>query len=222
MSPAFAPLLAGTSAGSLGPADLTAIGIGIVAVDVLELHLAGLSERTADGLRRFIGWDGSILAVARWADDAPAAAGWRARALPKAILDGEELRVVSSIDGRRVRVGLAELRSLADELGSDRLVMPGEGWDIVWTDRDANPPARDVVVSSLAQDQASGGFFWDGAAWGSLDVEGTMPLAPGCECRTCEVARRDYLAHLWGARELTAQHLLTWHNLHQLRRRLEG
>jgi tRNA-guanine family transglycosylase len=47
-------------------------------------------------------------------------------------------------------------------------------------------------------------------------------MADGCDCRACAVAGRGYLAHLWAMREITAEHLLGWHNLHQLRRMVEG
>jgi tRNA-guanine family transglycosylase len=66
--------------------------------------------------------------------------------------------------------------------------------------------------------------YWDGAAWADLAAAGEegSPLLESCRCRACAIANRGYLAHLAAMREITAEHLLGWHNLHQLRLLVEG
>ena len=40
------------------------------------------------------------------------------------------------------------------------------------------------------------------------------PLDKNCECRVCQNYRRNYICHLWRAKEITAMNLLTFHNLY--------
>jgi len=84
-------------------------------------------------------------------------------------------------------------------------------------------------VSDTAQERAREGQFWDGGGWAELTAGGTAgestggaPLLDTCGCRACTTAARGYLAHLWAMREITAEHLLGWHNLYQLLRLVEG
>ena len=85
--PRLVPLLSGTAAGSLGPLDLEEIGVGAVAVDIVELALGlGLDRvERLGGLHALTGWAGPLLAVGRVTAEAPAATGRRARALPRLI-----------------------------------------------------------------------------------------------------------------------------------------
>jgi queuine/archaeosine tRNA-ribosyltransferase len=214
----LAPLLAGTSAGSLGPADLEEIGITIVAVDVLELRLGpGLDTvHAAGGLGAFIGWDGPIVAIARYSDEAPGATGWRARGLPQLLrADGDSLTLRSAVDGDVVIIALEQLQAETAGLGAGT----GDEADrvAVWIDVDGPQPASDIVVTELGQAQAAEGRYYDRGAWRDISQVPAGPLAPTCGCRACRVAGGAYLAHLWAVREITAQHLLTWHNVHQLR-----
>ena len=216
----LAPLLAGTSAGSLGPADLEAIGISIVAVDVLELYLAvGLDRLVeAGGLGAFIGWPGPIVAVARYSDEAPEASGWRARGLPHLLgADGDTLRLRSPIDGAIVSIALDQLRTDTVALGANTVDAGGDLAVKMWADADTDPPTTGIVVTDLAQAQAAAGRFRAGRAWRHVAGAPDRSLAAGCECRSCRIATGPYLAHLWAMREITAEHLLAWHNLHQLR-----
>ncbi len=48
------------------------------------------------------------------------------------------------------------------------------------------------------------------------------PLEEGCECRTCSRYSRAYLRHLRGTGELSAQRLLSIHNLHYTMRLMAG
>jgi tRNA-guanine family transglycosylase len=89
-----------------------------------------------------------------------------------------------------------------------------------------DPPPGALLVSRLAQDEAGSGRFWSGVAWADLRPAAAeapeSALVAGCSCRACAIASRAYLAHLWAMREITAEHLLGWHNLRQLRLRVEG
>jgi len=55
---------------------------------------------------------------------------------------------------------------------------------------------------------------------GRLDLAKTAflkdknPLDKKCACAVCQTYRRNYLAHLLRAKEITALKLLTFHNLH--------
>ena len=206
-------MLAGTSAGSLGPADLEEIGITIVAVDVLELRLGpGLDTvQAAGGLGAFIGWDGPIVAIARYSDEATGATGWRGRGLPQLLrADGDSLTLRSTVDGDVATVALEQLQAETAGLGADA----GDEADpvAVWIDPDAPPPASGIVVTELGQAQAAGGRYFDRGTWRDIAEGAAGLLAPSCGCRACQVAGGAYLAHLWAVREITAQHLLTWHN----------
>jgi queuine/archaeosine tRNA-ribosyltransferase len=227
--PRLVPLLRGTAAGSLAPYDLEEIGIGAAAVDILELALGlGLDrvQRLGD-LHALTGWTGPLLAVARTSNDVPPATGWRARALPRLVADRDGvLELRSAIDGATVRLARPELAEAARRMGAEPAAsLAADGVELVAWD-EGHPPANALLVSSLAQDMASQAFYWDGAGWAELRAPGepqdTAPLIDGCRCRACAIASRVYLAHLSTMREITAEHLLGWHNLHQLRLVVEG
>src|SRR5258708_39425185 len=159
------------------------------------------------GLRAFTGWRGPIVAVARASDDPPPEAGGRARSLPQLFTTrAGALRLRSAVDGSIVPVELAALFAKAREMGADEVLEQTLGPDTVWVQVGA------VIVSTTAQDAAESGRYWDGQGWRSI-AGAKGRLAPGCECRACRVATSAYLAQLWDAREITAQHLLNWHNL---------
>ena len=222
------PLLAGSAAGSLDPEDLLEIGISVAAVDIVELALGVGMERVErlGGFQTITGWDGPLVAVARVAVAAPATTGWRARLLPQLVSERDGVLVLrSSVDGGTYRLARSELTDWARRLGAEPATsLAGDGVDVVSWDGD-EPPAGALVVSSLAQDQAHRGRFWTGSGWADLQSEAAepdAPLVPGCTCRACVIASHGYLAHLWAMHEITAEHLLGWHNLHQLRLRVEG
>ena len=228
----LAPLLVGTAAGSLGPGDLEEIGISVVAIYVLDLLVAPGADgiHAAGGLRRFIGWDGDIVAVEPASTEpstsAPVAAatGWRARA-PHHLVSEKDgvVKLRSSIDGGLVELRREAIAAFSAEAGV--LVADDPTAVATWRDADAPPPQAAIVVSALAAEQAAAGRYHDGMAWRPIDAPGAAAGgAPvdGCQCRTCRRARRDYLEHLWSMREITATHLLAWHNLHQLRALVEG
>jgi queuine/archaeosine tRNA-ribosyltransferase len=220
--------MAGSAAGSLGPEDLREIGISAVAVDILELGLGFGWERIErlGGLRAFLGWDGPVVAVAGWSTGRAEATGRRAQALPQLISEEDGvLQLRYAIDGRTIRVGRQEISGWATRLGADPDVsIAGAGVALVaW--EEGNPPEGQMVVSRLAQHEAHRGRFWNGAGWiqlgASAAAAGEEPLLKDCGCRACAIATHGYLTHLWGVREITAEHLLGWHNLHQSRLRVE-
>jgi queuine/archaeosine tRNA-ribosyltransferase len=227
--PRLLPLLSGTAAGSLDPVDLVEIGISAAAVDIVELAL-GMGLEAVDrlgGLAALTGWDGPLVAVGRTAASAPAATGWRARSLPWLVSDRDgvwELR--SSLDGGTTRLALTELSDRARRLGAEPAAsLSAFGVEVhEWVS--GVPPPRALLVSGLAQDEARSGRFWTGSEWADLGLAASEttkgPLVAGCGCRACSIASRGYLAHLLAMREITAEHLLGWHNLHQLRLRVEG
>jgi queuine/archaeosine tRNA-ribosyltransferase len=220
------PLLAGSAAGSLGPDDLAEIGISVAAVDIVELAVGTGLHRVErlGGLARLTGWDGPLVAVARMASAPPPATGWRARALPQLLSESDGvLELRSALDGSKVSLVRAELAEWARRLGAEPAIsIDGDGVEArIW--EEAEPPAAALLVSSRAQDEARKGRFWDGGGWTELAaLSGAGALLDGCDCRACAIAGRGYLAHLWSMREITAEHLLGWHNLHQLRRLVEG
>jgi queuine/archaeosine tRNA-ribosyltransferase len=227
--PRLVPLLAGTAAGSLGPRDLEEIGISVAAVDILELALGLGLERVAalGGLHALTGWAGPLLAVARTTTEVPVATGWRARALPRVVAERDgTLQLRSAIDGSTVRLTRSELADAARRMGAEPAAsLAGDGVEL-WAWNDGHPPPGALLVSTLAQDMAAQARYWDGAGWAELSttggVEDNSPLLQSCRCRACAVASRGYLAHLSAMREITAEHLLGWHNLHQARLLVEG
>jgi queuine/archaeosine tRNA-ribosyltransferase len=224
--PRLLPLLSGLAAGSLGPSDLAEIGISVVAIDIIELAVGMGLDRVErlGGLARLTGWDGPVVAVARTASEPPAATGWRARAIPELLSESDGILALrSALDGSKVSLVRAELAGWARRLGAEPAAsVAGDGVEApVWGE--GEPPPGSLLVSSRAQDEARKGRFWDGRAWADVAAtNGGGALADGCDCRACAVAGRGYLAHLWAMREITAEHLLGWHNLHQLRRMVEG
>ncbi len=220
--------MAGSAAGSLGPEDLREIGISAVAVDILELGLGLGWERIErlGGLGTFLGWDGPVVAVAGWSTGPTGTTGRRARALPQLLSDEDGvLHLRSAIDGTTVKLGRLEISDAARRLGAEPdAAIAGDGVALV-TWEDGDPPAGPVILSRLAQEQAHRGRFWNGAGWSELRPSAAFadeePLRNGCACRACGIATRGYLTHLWNMREITAEHLLGWHNLHQSWLRVE-
>ena len=224
MTARLAPLLTGTAAGSLGPADLVEVGVSVVAVDVVELALGpGLAAvDAAGGLRAFTGWDGDFVAVGRWGVVASPGSGWRARALPVAVRESEgALTLRSSIDGSQVDLSLGGLAAWATAQGTTLGAGLEPGREI-WADAAAPPPPGAVLVTALAQDEAHAGRSRSAGAWVALQDVSSERLAEGCACRSCRLATRGYVEHLWTQREITAEHLLCWHNLQQLRNEVES
>jgi queuine/archaeosine tRNA-ribosyltransferase len=224
--PRLLPLLAGSAAGSLGPEDLTEIGISAAAIDIVELAVGlGLDRvERLGGLARLTGWEGPLVAVARVTSAPPTATGWRARALPELLSESDGvLELHSALDGGRVSLARAELAAWARRLGAEPAAsVAGEGVEVVEWDG-GEPIPGVLLVTSQPQEQAHKGRFWGGSAWAELaGAEGAGSLVEGCGCRACGIASRGYLAHLWAMREITAEHLLGWHNLYQLRRMVEG
>ncbi|HEV3233452.1 MAG TPA: hypothetical protein VG329_02755 [Candidatus Dormibacteraeota bacterium] len=221
----MAPLLAGTAAGSLGPADLAEVGISIVALDILELWMGvGFDRiRAAGGLGAFIGWDGPIVGVARYSDEAAPTTGWRGRGLPQLLkqLD-DKLRLRSAVDGAVVDVVIDDLRTEAASLGSGIVDTTGDGEVNVWSGAGEPSASGTIVVTEAANLEAAAGRYHSSSGWTELASAADGPLVPGCDCRTCRIAGAAYIAHLADAREITAQHLLGWHNTHRLRLVVEG
>lgn len=225
-APRLLPLLAGSAAGSLGPEDLAEIGISVAAVDIVELAVGlGLDRvERLGGLARLTGWEGPLVAVARTGSGPPAATGWRARALPEVLSESDGiLELRSALDGSTISLARRELADWASRLGAEPATsVAGEGVEVLeW--EGSEPPSGALLVSGLAQERAREGRFWDGSAWAELAIAAAAgSLVDGCGCRACAVADRGYLAHLWAMREITAEHLLGWHNLYQLRQMVEG
>ena len=219
-------MLAGSAAGSLGPDDLVEIGISVAAVDIVELAMGLGVDRIErlGGLARLTGWQGPLVAVARFGAGPPPATGWRARALPELLSERDGvLRLRSTVDGGTVTVTREDLADGARRIGAEPAAsVTGAGVDVLEWD-DGEPPPGGLLVSSRAAEEAHRGRFWDGSGWGELAAApGPGPLLDGCGCRACRVAERGYLAHLLAMREITAEHLLGWHNLYQLRLVVEG
>ncbi|HXA43022.1 MAG TPA: hypothetical protein VNV65_08950 [Candidatus Solibacter sp.] len=227
-APRLLPLLAGSAAASLGPEDLREIGIGAVAVDIVELALALGLERIErlGGMPGLLRWDGPVVAIAGWSIEPAQSSGRRGRALPQLLGERDGVvQLLSAIDGSTVRLVRQELADWAHRLGAEPDVsIAGAGVEVA-TWEAGDPPAGSLVVSRLAQEEAHHGRFWDGAGWSALaptaGAAGEGPLREGCACRACAIATRGYLAHLWTMREITAEHLLGWHNLHQARLMVE-
>jgi queuine/archaeosine tRNA-ribosyltransferase len=227
--PKLLPLLSGTSAGSLDPADLVEIGISAAAVNIVELALGVGLEAVArlGGLAALTGWQGPLVAVGHTAGTAPSTTGWRAKGLPWLVSERDGVMVLRSpVDGGTTRLARAELADRAYGLGAEPAASLSEPGVTVADWDSGAPPAQVLVVSRLAQEEAARGRFWAGEEWADLDLVATEaptdPLVDGCSCRACAIASRAYLAHLLAMREITAEHLLGWHNLHQLRLRVEG
>ena len=231
------PLLEGGSAGSLGTADLEAMGVEVVAVNLLELAVSpGLDAiAAAGGLAAFTGARASrvcgvILSVP--AGEPPAdgdrdGEGWRARRLPAVVrAAGDMLTVRSGVDGSTHVIDTTRLIADGARLGGSPAADIVPGAMTTWWRRLADPlPDSGWVVSSVPADAAREGFYWTPGGWTTIGGEASEtpgPLLSGCGCRACATATRGYLAHLWRQREITASHLLGWHNLHQLRGIVEG
>ncbi|MDP9325759.1 MAG: queuine tRNA-ribosyltransferase family protein [Candidatus Dormibacteraeota bacterium] len=221
----FAPLLAGTAAGSLGPADLEEIGISIVAVDILELWLGVGFDRidAGGGLGSFIGWDGPIVGVARYTEEGPVMAGWRGRGLPQLLKQrGDTIKLRSAIDGTAVDVVIDELRTKAAALGPGVVDATGDHSVKLWSGAGYPPGNAQVVVTDAANLEAGAGRYHSDSGWTDLATAAGGPLVAGCDCRTCGIAGSAYIAHLAAVHEITADHLLAWHNTHRLRRLVEA
>ena len=53
-------------------------------------------------------------------------------------------------------------------------------------------------------------------------MQAAEPLDPDCACPACRAYSRAYLHHLWRAKEMLGQILLTWHNLHYYQELMAG
>ena len=53
-------------------------------------------------------------------------------------------------------------------------------------------------------------------------IEDPRPLDADCACPACRAYSRAYLHHLWRAKEMLGQILLTWHNLHYYQELMAG
>lgn len=209
-----------------------------VAVNLLELAISpGLEAIIAiGGLAAFTGWTGAIcgLLLAAEAGNPPGEGdredeGWRARRLPTITRRADdELTVRSWVDGSTHHLRASELLLAGGPLGARTAteLVPG-GVELNWWRRiDDIAPPTGWVVSSVPADAARDGMYRTQAGWSSIadseDAATPGPLVAGCACRACDVASAGYLGHLWRQREITALHLLGWHNLHQVRRLVEG
>jgi queuine/archaeosine tRNA-ribosyltransferase len=203
-------------------------------VNIYELAVSpGLAVlAAAGGLAAFCGWRERIVALKLSADDRPeraGAIGWRGRGLPVVVREeGDALTLLSPLDGSKHQFSVAALESAARDLGAETVVdLAGEGIEVTWWRSCTEAiPGRAWVASSVPADAAADGRYWDGAAWSDINSAGDAATAgalmAGCGCRTCQVAPIGYLGHLWRQREITAAHLLGWHNLYQARLLTEG
>ncbi|GAC1334347.1 MAG: hypothetical protein NVSMB17_15860 [Candidatus Dormibacteria bacterium] len=203
-----------------------------VAVNIYELAVSpGFDAIGAmGGLRAFTGWRGLMVQVARWeaAGTAPAAAGWRSRRRPALVSEEPgAVRLRSAIDGSIHAFDVDELSGEADRMGAVRLASAlATGARLHWWDSaDDVLPGDGWVVSEVPAAAGRAGFYWTAGGWRAVaeiaDAAQGGPLLQGCECRTCTIARCGYIAHLWRQQEITAAHLLGWHNLHQARLAVE-
>ncbi|MFN2466006.1 MAG: hypothetical protein ABR598_07060 [Candidatus Dormibacteria bacterium] len=221
----------GGAAGSLGPADLEEIGIRVAAVNTLEIAIApGLQQvRAMGGLARFFGWDGPLVAVSLRGERAGRGeeSGWRARRLPAVVKEvADELTVVSPVDGSTHRFSTSQVEADAADLGAATMRDIAPSFDLQWWRSAEEPiPSTGWVVSSVPADAARAGHFWGRSGWCAIasftDAAAPQPMLDGCPCRGCTVAGIGYLAHLWRQREITATHLLGWHNTWQARSMVE-
>jgi hypothetical protein len=208
------------------------MGFEVVAVNLLELAVSpGLEViRALGGLGPFTSWRGRL--VAQLLGDRPetpargspvGATGWRARRLPVIVREDDgEMELRSPVDGSTWRLNAADLWAAARELGAATLDGESASW---WRTHREPPPAGGTVVSSVPAQAAREGLYLTPGGW--LEVaaradDARGPLVEGCACRACAIAHAGYLAHLWRQREITAAHLLGWHNLHQARLLVEG
>jgi queuine tRNA-ribosyltransferase len=53
-------------------------------------------------------------------------------------------------------------------------------------------------------------------------LDDPRPLDADCACPACRAYSRAYLHHLWRAKEMLGQILLTWHNLHYYQELMAG
>ena len=210
------------------------MGVEVVAVNLLELAVSpGLDVLAAvGGLARFTGWRGAIVGVSHGDTRRPAlgtAGGFRARRLPVVLRDeGDRLLVRSEIDGSVHDLSHHALAAAAGVLGATppaALLPPGTALHR-WPSMSEPRPPEGWVYSAVPDEAARLGLYLAPDGWAEIsattDAAAPGPLVPGCECRACQVAQVGYIAHLWSQREITATHLLGWHNLHTIRRRVEG
>jgi hypothetical protein len=207
-----------------------------VAVNILELAMSpGLEVvAAAGGLAAFTGWRGALCGVVLAGDPGQPSRGganrhdgWRARRLPVVEAeDGGRITVRSPIDGTLHDLDRAALLLQAAELGAASTADVLPGGELHWWRSSREPAPAGWVVSAVPADAAREGLYWSAATWqridATLDAADDRRLDPGCPCRACRVARLGYIAHLWRQHEITASHLLGWHNLHQARLLVEG
>ncbi len=187
-APRLLPLLAGSAAASLGPADLREIGVGSLAVDIVELALGLGLERIErlGGLPGLLGWDGPVVAIAGWSIERPPSSGRRGRALPQLLGDQEgvvELR--SAIDGSTVRLARQELSEWAYRLGAAPDASIAGAGVVVVTWEAGDPPAGPLVVSTLPTSGRCG------RSQPSTCLAGTTCTRPGCGSRRRREPRKD-------------------------------
>ncbi|MHB8509559.1 MAG: hypothetical protein ACYDGR_13060 [Candidatus Dormibacteria bacterium] len=220
----MAPLATYGAVGGLGPDELEALGVQVLAVDAVELAVGpGLARVTAvGGFARFTGWRGETHAVARWSA-AASEQGWRGNGLPQLVRrSGTVVRLRSAINGAVTNLDLAELATTVNNLGIGR---EQEGLaEYLWEDPGAQREAYDPVATTVPREQARRGRFWDGQGWAEaadLAPPGPLtggPLQQGCGCPTCLSTSRGLLGHLWRQHEITGEHHLCRHNLAALMR----
>ena len=210
------------------------MGFEVVAIDLIDMAVSpGLEVIAgAGGLAAFTGWPGAILALVRTpalaAVDEDQPTGWRARRLPVLVRQqDDELTLRSPIDGSIHHLAYSALAGAAVDLGATPLAALLPAGRVGWWDSDLQaPPPAGWVVSAVPATAARAGRYWTGTGWAEIATEQDLAaagrLVEGCGCRTCEIARIGYVAHLWQQREITAAHLMGWHNLHQARLLVEG
>jgi len=208
------------------------MGFEVVAVNVLELAISPGFEAiaTIGGLGRFTGWRGVILPVNladRGLRSARTDSGWRARRLPLVLREqGDELTLRSPIDGSTHQFSAGGLARAIVGLGASETtaVLPPGAQLETWTDIAALPPATGWVVSAVPAEAGRHGRYLAPTGWADVRevaLTATGPLVADCECRPCAIAGAGYIAHLFSQGEITAAHLLGWHNLHTVRDRVE-
>lgn len=210
------------------------MGVEVVAVNILELAVSpGLEVLAAvGGLARFTGWRGALVAVSHGDRTHPApatAGGFRARRLPVVLRDdGDRLSVRSEIDGSVHDLSHEALAAAAAELGATlpAALLPPATELRRWPSMSAPQPPDGWIYSAVPDEAARLGLYLAPGGWAEIsqttDAATPGALVPGCECRACQVAGAGYIAHLWSQREITATHLLGWHNLHAIRAQVEA
>ncbi|MDQ6748445.1 MAG: queuine tRNA-ribosyltransferase family protein [Candidatus Dormibacteraeota bacterium] len=199
---------------------------------MLELAISpGIDQlHSAGGLAAFCAFDGRLVSVQLREEplEAHGPPGWRGRRRPLVTReDGDTLTVLSPIDGSTHALSRSALAGEARALGAVEVdaIAGNAGW--AWWRSPAEPtPAQGWVVSSVPADAARKGLYWGVTGWLEItavtDAAEVGALSEGCTCRACSVAEIGYLGHLWRQREITATHLLGWHNTCQARSLVEG